>query len=62
MTDLTKITGTQKQQGSSLGFSELIATLTIIVLLVAVQGMFIAKNATTLNVAANAAALGIDTP
>jgi hypothetical protein len=61
MTDITKITGPQ-QRSSRLGLSESIAAATIVVLLIAVQGMFIAKHATTLNVAAELAALGIIAP
>ena len=53
MTDLTKIAGSQKR-GSSLGVSELIAALAIVLLLIAVQGMFIAKHPVTLNAAATA--------
>jgi len=61
MTDHTKFAGSQ-EQGSSLGLSELIATAAIVVLLIAAQGMFIAKHTTTLNIAAEPAALGIIAP
>jgi hypothetical protein len=61
MTDLTKIAGSQERV-SRLGFGELIAMTAIVVLLLAVQGMLIAKHTTTLNGAAESAALGIIGP
>jgi hypothetical protein len=60
MTDLNKITAQQRK--SSLGFSEFIAMAIIVVLLIAVQGMFIAKHTTTLNVAAAPATFGVIAP
>jgi hypothetical protein len=60
MTDLTKIAA--QQRNSSLGVGELIAMAAILVLLIVVQGMFIAKHTTTLNVAAAPAAFGIIAP
>ena len=53
MTDFTKIAGSQKR-GSRLGVSELIAAAAIVFLLIAVQGMFVAKHPVTLNAAATA--------
>jgi hypothetical protein len=61
MTDLTKTAGSQ-QQASHLGPSEMIAAGAIVVLLIAVQGMYIAKHTTTLNAAAATAAFGIIAP
>jgi hypothetical protein len=61
MTDLTKIAVSQKH-GSSLGVGELIATAAVVFLLIAVQGMFIAKHTVTLNAAAKPAPLGITAP
>jgi hypothetical protein len=61
MTDLTKITSSQKHR-SSLGVGELIATVALAFLLVAVQGMYIAKHPVTLNAAAKAAPFGIIAP
>ena len=61
MTDLTKIAGSQ-QHRSSLGVGELIATASILVLLIAVQGMFIDKHPFTLNAAAEQAPFGIVAP
>ena len=51
MTDLTKISGSQKH---GLAVSELIAASAIVFLLVAVQGMYIVKHPVTLNTAATA--------
>jgi hypothetical protein len=53
MTDLTKIAGSQKR-GSSLGVGELIAALAVVFLLIAVQGMYVAKHPVTLNATATA--------
>ena len=53
MTDLTKINESQKH-GSSLGVSELIAASAVVFLLIAVQGMYVAKHPVTLNAAATA--------
>jgi hypothetical protein len=63
MTDLTKIAGSQKHV-SNLGVSELIAAAAIVFLLVAVQGMFVAKHPVTLNAAATAelAPFGVNGP
>jgi hypothetical protein len=61
MTELTKIAGSQ-QRHSSIRTSELIAAVAIVVLLIAVQGMFIAKHTVTLNAAAASAAFGIVAP
>ncbi len=61
MTDITKIAGTQKQR-ASLGVAELIATAAVVFLLIAVQGMFIAKHPITLNAAAKVAPFGVIAP
>jgi hypothetical protein len=61
MTDLTKLAGSQKH-GSSHGMSELIAVAAAIFLLIAVQGMYIAKHPLTLNAAAEMAPFGIIAP
>jgi hypothetical protein len=61
MTELTKIAEPQ-QQHSGIRTSELIAAVAIVVLLIAVQGMFIAKHTVTLNAAAAPAAFGIIAP
>lgn len=63
MTDLSKIAGSQKR-GSSLGVGELIAAAALIILLVAVEGMYIDKHPVTLNAAAAAelAPFGISGP
>jgi hypothetical protein len=61
MTELTKIAGSQ-QRHSNIRTSEVIAAAAIVVLLVAVQGMFIAKYTVTLNDAGASAALGIIAP
>jgi hypothetical protein len=53
MTDLTKINESQKH-GSSLGVSELIAASAVVFLLIAVQGMYVAKHPVTLNATATA--------
>jgi hypothetical protein len=53
MTDLTKIAGSQKH-GSSLGVGELIAASAVVFLLIAVQGMYVAKHPVTLNATATA--------
>jgi hypothetical protein len=51
MTDLTKIAGSQKRC-SSVG--ELIAASAVVFLLIAVQGMYVAKHPVTLNATATA--------
>ena len=61
MTDLTKIAGSQKR-GSSLGVGELIAALAVVFLLIAVQGMSVAKHLATLNAVAKLAPFGITAP
>jgi hypothetical protein len=61
MTDLTKIAGSQKRR-SNLSVGELIATAAVVLLLVAVQGMYIDKHPVTLNAAAEPARLGIIAP
>jgi hypothetical protein len=61
MIDLTKIAGSQKR-GSSLGVSELIAAAAVVLLLVAVQGMYIEKHRVTLIAAAKPAPFGIIAP
>jgi hypothetical protein len=61
MTDLTKIAGSQ-ERASGIGLGQLIAMAAIVVLLIAVDGVFIAKHTTTLNVAAESAAVGIIGP
>jgi hypothetical protein len=61
MTDLTKFALSQTH-GSSLGVGELIATAAVVFLLIAVQGMFIAKHTVTLNAAAEPARFGITAP
>jgi hypothetical protein len=61
MTDLIK-TASSREQNSHIAHSEIIAMVAIVVLLVAVQGMYIAKHTTTLNVAARSAAVGIIGP
>jgi hypothetical protein len=61
MTDLTKIAGSQKNR-LSLGVGELIATAVVLLLLIAVQVMFIDKHPVTLNAAAEQAPFGIITP
>lgn len=61
MTELSKIAGSQ-QRDSSLRSSELIAVAAIVVLLVAVQGLFVAKHTVTLNDAAASAPFGIIAP
>jgi hypothetical protein len=61
MTDLAKIASSQ-ERNSRIAYSEIIAMMTIVVLLVAVEGMYIAKHTTTLNVAAQSAAVGIIGP
>ena len=61
MTDLTKIAGSQEHR-SSLGVGELIAAAVIVLLLIAVQGMFIDKHPLTLNAAAAQAPFGIIAP
>ena len=53
MTDLGKIAGSQKHV-SDLGVYELIAAAAIVFLLIAVQGMYVAKYPITLNAAATA--------
>jgi hypothetical protein len=53
MTDLIKIAESQKH-GSSFGVSELIAASAVVFLLIAVQGMYVAKHPVTLNAAATA--------
>jgi hypothetical protein len=47
---------------SSLGVGELIATAAVVLLLIAVQGLFIAKHPLTLNAAAKPAPFGIIAP
>lgn len=61
MTDVTKIAGSKKYD-SGLGVSELIAAAAVVFLLIAVQGMFIAKHPTTLNAAAALAPFSIIAP
>ena len=61
MTDLTKLAGSQKHS-SSHGVGELIATVAVVFLLVAVQGMFIATHSVTLNAAVELAPFGIVAP
>lgn len=61
MTDLTK-TAVSHKHASSLGFLELIGTASVVFLLIAVQGVFIAKHFVTLNAAAEQAPLGIIWP
>jgi hypothetical protein len=61
MTDLTKIAGSQ-EHGSSLDVGALMATVAVVFLLIAMQGMFIAKHAITLNAAAESALFGIIAP
>ena len=61
MTDLTKIAVSQKH-GVRLGVGELIATASVVFLLIAVQGMFVAKHPITLNAAAEPARFGIIAP
>jgi hypothetical protein len=61
MTDLAKLAGSQKH-GSSHGKGELIAAAAAIFLLIAVQGMYIAKHPNTLNAAAELAPFGIIAP
>lgn len=61
MTDLTKIAVSQKHR-SSLGVGELTATAAVLLLLIAVQGMFIDKHPITLNAAAEPARFGIIAP
>jgi hypothetical protein len=61
MTDLIK-TASSREQHSHIAYSEIIAMVAIVVLLVAVQGMYIVKHTTTLNVAAGSAAVGIIGP
>ena len=51
MTDLTKISGSQKHH---LAISELVTASAIVFLLAAVQGMYIVKHPVTLNAAATA--------
>jgi len=61
MTDLTKIAESQKRD-SSLGIGELIAALAVVFLLIAVQGMYVAKHLVTLNAVAKLAPFGITAP
>jgi hypothetical protein len=63
MTDLTNIAESQKH-GSRLRVGELIATVAVLFLLIAVQGMYVAKHPVTLNATATAelAPLGIAGP
>jgi hypothetical protein len=61
MTDLTKLAGSQKH-GSSHGMGELIAMAAAVFLLIAVQGMYIAKHPIMLNEAAEPAPFGIIAP
>ena len=61
MTDLTKIAGSQKHR-SSLGVGELTATAAVLLLLIAVQSMFIDKHLVTLNAAAEPTPFGITAP
>ena len=61
MTDLTKTAVSQKH-GSRLVVGESIATAVVVVLLIAVQGMFIAKHTITLNAVAALAPFGIIAP
>jgi hypothetical protein len=61
MTDLTKLAGSQKH-GSSQGMGELIAMAAVVFLLIAVQGMYIAKHPIMLNEAAEPAPFGIIAP
>ena len=61
MTDLTKIAESQKH-GSGLSIGEFVAAVAVVVLLVAVQGMFIGKHPVTLNAAAEPATFGIIAP
>jgi len=58
MSELAKIQTSQVRQS----FGEQFAVATIVVLLIAVQAIFIAKHPVTLNVAAAPAALGVTAP
>jgi len=51
MTMLSKTT-LRKNHRSSLGISELVVAVTVVFLLIAVQGMYVAKHPVTLNAAA----------
>jgi hypothetical protein len=53
MTTLSKTT-LSKNHRSSLGISELVVAVTVVFLLIAVQGMYVAKHPVTLNAAATA--------
>ena len=61
MTDLTKLAGSQKH-GSSLSVGDLIVMTALAFLLIAVQGMSIAKHHVALNADAELAAFGIIWP
>ena len=63
MTMLSKTT-LRKNHRSSLGISELVVAVTVVFLLIAVQGMYVAKHPVTLNAAATAelAPFGITGP
>jgi hypothetical protein len=61
MRTFTKIAESQKHS-SGLGVSEFVAAVAVVVLLVAVQGMFIDKHPVTLNAAAELGPFGIIAP
>ena len=61
MADLTKIAESQKDR-SGLSVGEFVAAVAVVVLLVAVQGMYIDKHPVTLNAAAELGPFGIIAP